>query len=272
MINQTTKQNTKNASRLEQERSFRTTVVNIDAISPDGNRALVRTQMGYNKQGDAFQVRILKTPGISIPTDVTNYIGLMHGDPKNPIGVQLIPKAVVEPNIDHAVPNATYGSNSGKPPTPVEGQMPVQDVTIEQKIFNRRHPMDHTMVLKPPMPISQQYIGANRLTIDNPAQLVDEKGAYIAISENEVRLIGNEANGIIINPESGISFYGKMNIGTSIQDFRMGGAWRMNPMLQFQIPSTAITPQPTLIWDPPGLDITKGMGDIMGLIQNTPIA
>jgi len=271
MNNQTPKQNIKNTSRLESERSFRTSVVYIDAISPDMTRALVRPQQGYTKSGDGFQARIILTPGISVPTDCSNYIGILHGDPKNPIGVQLIPRVVTRPNLDNGIPKATFGENGNDIFTPIDGRFQEQDDTMLQKIFNRRYPIDHTIVIKPPFPVSKEYIGANRITTDQPGAVIDKAGAYMSVSENEVRLIGDEANGIVINPNSGISFYGKMNIGTTMQDVRFGGAWRLNPMHQYQIPSTAVTPQPVLIWDPPGLDITKGLGDILELIKNTPI-
>lgn len=271
MNNQTPKQNMKNVSRLETERSFRSSVVYVDAISPDMTRALVRTQQGHNKAGDAFQVRLLLTPGISIPTDTSNYIGILHGDPKNPIGVQLVPKASPLPNMDHAIPNATYGESGDLKTTPVYGRMPVQDDNIQQKIFNRRNPQDHTVVIKPPKALPQDYMGPNRVTTDQVGNLVDAAGAYMSVSEDEVRLIGDQGNGIVISPRTGINFYGKMNIGTTIQDVRIGGAWRINPMLQYQIPSTAVSPQPTLIWDPPGIDITNGLGDILSAIQSTPI-
>lgn len=267
MINQTTKQGLKNTSRIESERSFRVSVVNIDGISADQTTAMVRPQQGYNKSGDAIAVRILQTPGVTVPYDTTSFIGILHGDPKNPIGVQLVPKVVRVANINHAIPSATYGQGKDKVSTPVSGRVPVQDDTIHQKINNRGEPMlDHTMVLKCPMPISQEYIGNNRVTIDKGSVFVDKQAAFISISEDEIRLIGDQSNGLVINPQSGVSVNGNLNISTAMGSVRLGGAWVFNPMLQFQIPSSFVTPQPTMIWKPPGLDIVKGLtGHITGI-------
>jgi hypothetical protein len=268
MINQTTKQGMKNVSRTESERSFRVSVVNIDAISADQTTAMVRPQQGYNKAGDAIAVRILQVPGITVPYDVTSFIGILHGDPKNPIGVQLVPKMVRVPNIEHAIPSATYGQGGDRTSTPVSGRIPIQDDTIKQKINNRGEPMmDHTMVLKCPMPVDREYMGNNRVTTDELASFVDRKAAFISISEDEVRLIGNQANGMIINPQNGISINGNFNISSSMNSVRLGGAWVFNPMLQFQIPSTFTTPQPTMIWKPPGLDIVKGLSGLISGIK-----
>jgi hypothetical protein len=62
---------------------------------------------------------------------------------------------------------------------------------------------------------------------------------------------------------------GKVNIASPMQDVRMGGAWIENPMKQFQIPSTAVTPIPDKIWDPPGVKLLKNMTKYLNQIKLT---
>lgn len=258
----------KDQSRLESEKSFRTTVVYIEAISPDQTRVRVRPASGGVRALDTIEARLILTPGIYAPINVSNYIGLLHGDPKNPIGVQLIAKATPRPNLKHGLSTGLYGQTGNATSTPVTGQATIPTDNIQQYINEQGHPSAQAVVIKPTKPLPPDLIGRNPLIPDAPGYLVDDNTAYISVSEDEVRLIADFSNGMILNKQSGLSIMGKVNIGSSIQDVRIGGAWRFNPMMQFQIPSTAVSPIPTLIYDVPGKNLTQGIQDTLNQINN----
>jgi len=269
MINKTPARITQELSRLESERSFRQTTVYIEAISPDQTRARCKMMSGASKGNEVFETRIILTPGLHLPINVGAYVGLLHGDPKSPIGVQLIPKAVPLPNIKHGISNSIYGQSGNKKVTEVDGKITSDPENFQQGINSQDHPQGQAMVIKPPKALPRDYLGSNKVTTDNPAVLIDDPGAYAMIGEDEVRLIADHGNGMIINAQSGITMQGKINIGSSIQDVRLGGAWRVNPMQQFQIPSTAVTPIPTLLWSPPGTGLLNNMTKYLNQIKSS---
>lgn len=259
MINQSLGQTVQNKARKELNRSYSESIVDILTISPDMTFAECRIRSdAQTKTEHTFVAAVILTPGISIPIDASTVFGLLHGDPRSPVGVQLVPKTVPEPCIAHSIPNATHGAKDDQD-TPVAGRAVPDDYNIQQKINNRDYPFGRAMIFKPPTPLSQEYIGPNRITTESTVTYIDDPGAYMSVSEDEVRLIADRSNGILINPQSGISIYGKFNINTQIQDCRVQGAWRQNPMKQFMIPSTFFSPVPDIVWDPPGMDLIKGI-------------
>jgi len=269
MINQTVGAVARNAARLESERSFRTTVVTIEAVSPDQTRARVKTQAGGTRTGETIEARLILTPGFFFPINVTNYMGLLHGDPKNPIGVQLIPKLTPRPDTRHGLSTGLFGQNGNQRNTQPTGRVQVPTDNIQQYINEQGYPDGHAMVIKPPKPVDD-FIGRNQIIPGAPESYVDGTTAYMSVAEDEIRLVADFGNAMLINKQAGISIMGKVNIGTSIQDVRIGGAWRFNPMLQFQIPSTAVTPIPTLVYDVPGTNVMQGIQDQVDIINKIP--
>jgi hypothetical protein len=85
----------------------------------------------------------------------------------------------------------------------------------------------------------------------------------MSVSEDEAKLVADPQNGIMINPRAGVTIMGKTNINCAIKDVHIQGAWRLNPMMQFMIPSTAITPIPTLLWDTPAKGLVQGLKPFM---------
>lgn len=269
IINKTAGSMARDNSRLESERSFRTTVVTIESISPDQTRARVRVVAGNVRTSDSIEVRLILTPGLFYPINVSNYMGLLHGDPKNPIGVQLIPRVSPRPDTRHGLSTGLFGQTGNQRNTQPTGRVQVPTDTIRQYINEQGHPDGHAMVIKPPKPV-EDFIGHNQIISDAPESFVDNSTAYMSVSEDEIRLVADFGNAMLINKQAGISIMGKVNIGTSIQDVRIGGAWRFNPMMQFQIPSSAITPIPTLVYDVPGTNVMQGMQDQVDLINKIP--
>jgi hypothetical protein len=259
---------TKDAARLEHEKSFRTTMVYIESVSPDFTRARVRPASGGTRTFDTIEARIILTPGLWAPINVSNYMGLLHGDPKTPIGVQLIAKSTPRPNTKHGLSTALFGQSGNKNPTPVTGQATIATDSIEQYINEHGHPDPQAVVIKPTKPLPPDYLGDNPILPDAPGYLIDDYTAYVSVDEEEVRLVADFGNAMIINKQSGISIMGQFNIGTGISDIRMGGAWRVNPMTMFQIPSTVISPIPTLIFDPPGTNLTQSIQSVIDSINS----
>lgn len=266
--NQTIQQTSKNLARLEQEKSIRGTLVYIESISPDQTRAIIRTTSDTNK-GDVFQqVRILNPPGMYFPIDASNYIGELVGDAKSPIGIRLIGKIAPQPYIAHAVSTQLY-SQDNKATVPVDSKIPLAAPNFETQLNNISHPDNRGTVIKPPTKVGRESNPPNSLILSNPGDYVDNNSAFLYVDEDEARMIADANNGIVVSKQAGVCIAGPLNIGSALQDIRLAGAWRFNPMHQYQIPSTAITPQPVLVWDPPGVGITQNLSSTMSAIQNS---
>lgn len=259
---------TKDLSRLESERSFRTTVVYIEAVSPDQTRARCKMMTGASKGNEIFEARIILTPGIHFPINVGSYMGLLHGDPKSPIGVQLIPKATPVPNVEYGISSSIFGNSGAKKSTSVDGRIEKDPDNFTQGLNKLNHPNGQSIVIKPPKTVPRAYIGDNKVTQTDPSILIDKPGAHVYVGEDEVRIIADSGNGIVINAESGISMLGKVNIASAMEDVRMGGAWKENPMKMFQIPSTAVTPIPDKIWSPPGTKLLNNITKYLNQIKS----
>jgi hypothetical protein len=223
---------------------------------------------GASKGKEIFEARIILTPCIRTPFNAGSLMGLLHGDPKNPIGVQLFPRTSPEPNISHGISSSIFGSTGMKKVTAVDGMIRGDVKNITQEINKQDVPQGQSIVIKVPTTVPRSYIGSNKLTSETPGYLIDDPGSYVLVGEDEVRMIADHGNGMVINAQSGITINGKVNIGSSIQDVRLGGAWRINPMQQFCIPSTAVTPIPTLIWAPPGTGLLQNITKYLNLIKS----
>jgi len=239
----------------------------IVAVSPDSTRAIVLPLADGEKDVKPITVPILRTPGISIPYDTVSCIGLLHGDPKAPYGVEIFLKTTPHPDLSHNITNSLYGSSGESKETAVVGRFDMENETTEAEINAQRYPQAHALVIKPPKIIPADYIGQNDFINDDQRALIDDQGAYISVSEDESRLIADNENGILVNSKSGVCIEGKLNIGASFEDIRINGAWKLNPMMKFMIPSTAVTPIPTVIWDPPGTGLVNGLNSIVSDIK-----
>lgn len=268
ILNKTVGSLSRDNARLEQEKSFRTTTVYIMAISPDQTRARVKP-IGGASTDDTIEARVILTPGMYCPINVSNYIGILHGDPKNPIGVQLLQKATPRPALKHGTSTGLFGQTGNSAKTPVTGQAVIQTDNIQQYINEQGYPSAQAIVIKPVKPIPPDLIGLNPIIPEAAGYYTDNFTSYISVAEDEVRIIGDFGNAILVNSQAGITMMGKINIGSNIQDVRIGGAWRFNPIMQYQIPSTAVSPIPTLIYDVPGQNLTQGIQPLINTINNS---
>jgi hypothetical protein len=266
MINQTVAQVSKDLSRLESQRNFQSVVVHIESISPDLAKARCVLPKGHTRGSETIEAKIINTPGMRATLNPSNYIGILHGDPKSPAGVQLVKKVTAQLDIRHGTTTSLFGQPGTKKNKGSEVDV-LSSVPLRKRINKRNHPSGNMVILKPEKDLPPNYIGQNKITQEDLNSLIDDSSAYVSASEDEVRLVANTGNNIIINSQSGITMGGKINLGASVQDVRIGGAWRFNPMMQFQIPSTAVTPIPTLIWAPPGQGLLQGMKKYLSQIK-----
>ncbi len=262
-------QATKDLSRLESDRAQRTCMCKILAISPDSVRAIVSPMADGEVDSKPITVPILRTPGITIPYDTVSCVGLLHGDPKAPYGVEIFIRTTPHPDLSHNITNSLYGASGESKETDVVGRFDLETDDTESQINAKRYPQAHTMVIKSPKVIPADYVGQNDFINDDQRAILDDQTAYVSVSEDESRLIADNENGILVNSKSGVSIEGKLNIGASFEDIRINGAWKLNPMMKFMIPSTAVTPIPTVIWDPPGTGIVKGLSSIISDIKGS---
>lgn len=258
-MNKTTSALVKDNARLEHEKSFRTTVVIIESVSPDQTRCRCRLASSTSRANDTIEARLILTPCFYAPINVNNYLGLLHGDSKSPIGVQLIPKSSPRPNMAHGLSTGLFGPTGSASSTPVAGLQVIPTDNIQQYINEKNYPSAQAVVIKPPTPIPPDYIGKNPIVPSTTDYLIDAATAYMSVDENEIRFIADNANAMIINTQQGISIMGQLNISTSMDSIRFGGAWTLNPAHQFCIPSTASTPQPLFAYNPPGVSITQSL-------------
>lgn len=76
----------------------------------------------------------------------------------------------------------------------------------------------------------------------------------IAVTQNEINLVGDSNNAIHLDPAFGILMSGKLSLSALPDDISIGGGyWRLNPMLLSCVPSTTPTPIPVLVKATPEL-------------------
>lgn len=265
---QTISQSAKGLARLEMEKTAHDNLVYIESISPDQTRAIVRPVNTVQITSTYLQVKILNAPGIYTPIDASNYMGLLKGNPKSPLGIELIPKTSPQPLISHAIPNQVFGQGNTKPVS-VDGKIPMQTTNFSQQLNAPQWPDNRGTVIKPPARVPRETSPQNTMILADPTPYLDNQSAFLYVDEDEAKIVADPQNGIIASKRTGVSIGGQLNINSSLQDIRLQGAWRFNPMHQFMIPSTAVSPQPILIFDPPALQLTQGLDTYIANIMNS---
>jgi hypothetical protein len=74
--------------------------------------------------------------------------------------------------------------------------------------------------------------------------------AVIADASQAV-LKGGKNNQIVSDAQNGNIITGPISFGCGFAEFRIGGFWTLNPVLQSMIPSTIVTPIPTMLFSLP---------------------
>lgn len=67
-------------------------------------------------------------------------------------------------------------------------------------------------------------------------------------------------NSVTAHRESGVFINGALSLTGQVNDIKIGGIFRLNPLLSTCMPSTMITPIPTLIMDLPVSNLRSTVG------------
>ena len=80
-------------------------------------------------------------------------------------------------------------------------------------------------------------------------------------------IVGNADNSMV-SSDKGNAINGKLSVMAFPSDIRIGGMWKLNPLLLSTVPSTIVTPVPVLVFDVPGKDLAKDIGlTVTALLQ-----
>ena len=98
--------------------------------------------------------------------------------------------------------------------------------------------------------------------------------SLVKVTPNYVSLIGSPNTRFVSSEKYGNFVVGPLSIMAMPQDIRIGGVFKMNPLLVSTMPSTIVTPLPMLIFDFPLADTAKFMSGLISeysqfLIQAT---
>lgn len=75
--------------------------------------------------------------------------------------------------------------------------------------------------------------------------------AGFKLRENEAAMIGSPEHAFYTSKEFGNIIKGPLSVTAAPQQIRIHGFWTLNPLLLSMVPSTIITPVPTLVFNPP---------------------
>lgn len=76
----------------------------------------------------------------------------------------------------------------------------------------------------------------------------------------------SKANSVTVTGESGTFINGPLSISSQIDNIKVGGIFKFNPLLASCLPSTMITPIPTLVMDIPVRNLKSASG-IASILQ-----
>ena len=88
------------------------------------------------------------------------------------------------------------------------------------------------------------------MTMKRIFKVTPETDAGVEVTEQSARLSGNRDN-FVYTDDSGIYCVGSVSFLAEPQNMRVAGLFRFPTAYEMAIPSTAITPRPMLIPDPP---------------------
>jgi len=87
-------------------------------------------------------------------------------------------------------------------------------------------------------------------------------------TDNYSAIIGSAKNRMVSSERYGNIIVGSTAFTAHPENIRIGGAFRFNGQITSTMPSTIVTPVPTLKFDYPMADMLKGMGELLGEYQN----
>lgn len=78
--------------------------------------------------------------------------------------------------------------------------------------------------------------------------------------------IASSANSVTVTKESGVFINGPISFSSPIDNFKISGIFKLNPILASCLPSTMITPMPTFVMDMPIKNLSS-MAGIAGILK-----
>jgi hypothetical protein len=250
------------AAKLDTMRNIGIHAVQILSISADNTFATVKS---FDLQ-EVVTTRIINTPNVAGPLNVNRYNGILFGDIKNPMAVLLID---VSDNLDADISfngnTAMFGGAGRNIEVPVVGKLAIDEndtLSLDEKANNKNHVHDNMVVIKPQLPPTRPNTNSP-LILQFPEDARDIPTGHLMAAEQRARIAADANVGIEVDKTAGVTIAGQLNITCPIGETRIGGMWRLNPMMQFMIPSTAITPIPTLIFSIPGKNLIAGIEEMI---------
>lgn len=76
----------------------------------------------------------------------------------------------------------------------------------------------------------------------------------------------SRANSVTVSGESGVYINGPLSIAAQMENIKVGGIFKVNPLMSSCLPSTLITPIPTFVMDMPIKNLTSMVG-IVGILS-----
>jgi len=92
-----------------------------------------------------------------------------------------------------------------------------------------------------------------------------ESSDMLIVNEGYSQLT-SRANSVTVTGESGTFINGPLSISSQIDSIKIGGIFKFNPILASCLPSTMVTPIPTLVMDMPIRNLRSAAG-IASMLQ-----
>ena len=90
-----------------------------------------------------------------------------------------------------------------------------------------------------------------------------ESEAGVQVKHNEAIMMGGPEYAFVTNKNFGNFVVGPVTFSALPDKIRIGGIFTLNPLLMSMVPSTIVTPMPTLVLDIPGVGYLKGLKNIL---------
>lgn len=90
-----------------------------------------------------------------------------------------------------------------------------------------------------------------------------DSNSGVLIRETGVEIAGGKVNRVIVSEEFGVIIKGKVGFTNLPEDVQFGGLWKFNSQLISTVPSTIMSPVPTLDFGLPALGMAVGLRKIL---------
>lgn len=90
--------------------------------------------------------------------------------------------------------------------------------------------------------------------------------SFVVSGDNYSQLVSGP-NSVTTTNDSGVYINGPLSISSQVDNIKIGGIFKLNPLLSTCLPSTMITPIPTLVMDLPVKNLAT-TSSLVGLIES----